>query len=151
MQYRQTSNVNRTLVGIFYHSDVFGSSHVGVAPTCIFILGLTLGFNGLGKDNGNTRRKTFKFWDLVRLILEIWWKEFVSDIDMMKLLHWLSFGVSSVYYNDYFHASLNFSRYIAVLIIWRNHMYQMVLNSWSWAIIRASLILPRWYNVMVSR
>ena len=31
----------------------------------IFILDLTPGFNGLGKGNCKTRRKTFKFWDLV--------------------------------------------------------------------------------------
>ena len=37
----------------------------------IFILNLTSGFNGLSKDNYKTRRETFKFWDLVRLILEI--------------------------------------------------------------------------------
>ena len=37
----------------------------------IFILHLTLGFNILRKDNCRPRRETFKFWDLVRLILEI--------------------------------------------------------------------------------
>ena len=37
----------------------------------IFILELTPGFIGLGKDNCKTRRETFKFGDLVRLILEI--------------------------------------------------------------------------------
>ena len=36
----------------------------------IFILNLTSGFNGLGKDNYQMRRETFKSWDLVRLILE---------------------------------------------------------------------------------
>ena len=36
----------------------------------IFILNLTSGFNGLGKDNYQMRREAFKFWDLVRLILE---------------------------------------------------------------------------------
>ena len=35
----------------------------------IFILNLTPGFNGLGKDNYKMRREAFKFWDLVRLIL----------------------------------------------------------------------------------
>ena len=38
----------------------------------IFILDLTPGFNGLGKDYCETRRETFKFWDLVRLIFEVW-------------------------------------------------------------------------------
>ena len=37
----------------------------------IFILDLTPGFNGLGKDICKTRRESFKFWDLVCLILEI--------------------------------------------------------------------------------
>ena len=37
----------------------------------IFILDLTPGFVGLGKGNCKTRQETFKFWDLVRLILEI--------------------------------------------------------------------------------
>ena len=38
----------------------------------IFILDLTHGFNWLGKDNCKIRRETFKFWDLMFLILEIW-------------------------------------------------------------------------------
>ena len=37
----------------------------------IFILDLTPGFIELGKDNCKTKRETFRFWDLVRLILEI--------------------------------------------------------------------------------
>ena len=36
----------------------------------IFVLNLTHGFNELGKDNYKMRREAFKFWDLVRLILE---------------------------------------------------------------------------------
>ena len=39
----------------------------------IFILNLTPGFNGLGKDNYKMRREAFQFWDLVRLILETLW------------------------------------------------------------------------------
>ena len=39
----------------------------------IFILDLTSGFNGLGQDNCKTIWETFKFWDLVHLILEVWW------------------------------------------------------------------------------
>ena len=35
----------------------------------IFILDLTPDFNGLGKDNCKMRRDSFKFWDLVHLIL----------------------------------------------------------------------------------
>ena len=37
----------------------------------IFILDFTPGFNILSKDNCKTRRDTFKFLDLVGLILEI--------------------------------------------------------------------------------
>ena len=36
----------------------------------IFILNLTPGFNGLGKDNYKMRWEAFKFWDLVHLILK---------------------------------------------------------------------------------
>ena len=32
---------------------------------------LTYGFNGLGKDNCKTTRETFKFWDLLCLMLEV--------------------------------------------------------------------------------
>ena len=66
--YRQVSNIGRGLIGnqIVDHSDV-----VGASPNYIFILHLTLGFNILRKDNCKPRRETFKFWDLVRLILEI--------------------------------------------------------------------------------
>ena len=70
--YRQVSNISHTLAGneIFYHSDVVGASPVDAAPTTFFILVLTPGFNRLGKDKCKTRRESFKFWDLVRLILE---------------------------------------------------------------------------------
>ena len=66
--YRQTCNISRTLVGnkIVDHSDACRR-----CSNCIFIHDLTLGFNGLGKDNFKSRRETFKFWDLVLLILEV--------------------------------------------------------------------------------
>ena len=38
----------------------------------IFILDLTPGINGLAENNCNRRQETFKFWDLVWLILDIW-------------------------------------------------------------------------------
>ena len=71
--YRQVSNISRTLEDnkIVDHSDVDGASPVGAAPTTIFILDLTPAFIGLGKDNCTTRRETFKFGDLVALLLEI--------------------------------------------------------------------------------
>ena len=37
----------------------------------IFILNLTPGFNGLSEDNCKRIQETFKFWDSVRLILEV--------------------------------------------------------------------------------
>ena len=72
--YRKTSDISRTVVGdiIVDNSDV-----VGTPPACrrcsnyIFILNLTPGFNGLGRDNYKARQETFKFGDLVRLILEV--------------------------------------------------------------------------------
>ena len=68
--YRQVSNIRRTFVGnkIVDHSDV-----VIACRRCsnyIFILDLTPGFKGLGKDDFKTRWDSFQFWDLVRLILE---------------------------------------------------------------------------------
>ena len=71
--YRKTSNISRTLVGnkIVDNSDVVGASPVGAAPTTSSFLTLTPGFNGLGKDHCKRRQETFKFWDLVRLILEV--------------------------------------------------------------------------------
>ena len=64
-EYRIVFNIRRTLVGkkIVDHSDRRCSNY-------IFILNLTPGFNGLGKDNCKTRRETFMFWDWVRLILD---------------------------------------------------------------------------------
>ena len=70
--YRQTSNTRRTLVGIIIvdNSEVVGAAPVGAASTTSSLY-LTLGFNGLGKDNCKTRWETFKLWNSVRLILEI--------------------------------------------------------------------------------
>ena len=74
MNYRQTSNISRTLVDnkIVDHSDVVGASPVGSAPTTSSFSIFTPGFNGLGKDNCKTRRVTFKFWGFGAPILEIW-------------------------------------------------------------------------------
>ena len=51
--HRQTFNIKGTLAGnkIVDHSGVVGASPVGAAPTTFFIIDLTPGFNGLGKDN----------------------------------------------------------------------------------------------------
>ena len=55
----------------------------------IFILNLASGFNGLGTDNYKTRRISFKFLDLVRLMLEIvryvyiWYKSLLYFVWVM--------------------------------------------------------------------
>ena len=71
--YRQTSIIRRTLVGnkLVDNSDVVEASPAGAAPTYSFILDLTPGFNGLCRDNCKTRWESFKFCELVHLILEI--------------------------------------------------------------------------------
>ena len=73
--YRQTPNINRTLVGnrIVDQSDVVGASPVGAAPTTSsfnksVILDLTPGFNILHKEKCMTRRGKFKFSDSVSYI-----------------------------------------------------------------------------------
>ena len=54
------------------YSDVVRASPVDAAPTTIFILSFAPGFNVLHKNNCQTRWETFKFWDLVHVILEHW-------------------------------------------------------------------------------
>ena len=65
-EFCQTFNSSHTLVGWSWSM---------VCQHCanyIFILNLTPGFNGLGRANCKTRRETFKFWDLVCHILNVW-------------------------------------------------------------------------------
>ena len=67
--YAQTSNISCTLVGnkncwSLRCSWSIASRH---CSNYIFILDLTPGFNGLGKDNYNKRWNIFKFWDLASL------------------------------------------------------------------------------------
>ena len=70
--YRQVSNIRRN----FSRQLNCWSLRCSWSIACrrcsnyIFILNLTPGFNGLGKDNYKMRREAFKFWDLVRLKLE---------------------------------------------------------------------------------
>ena len=61
LHYCQPSNISLTLVGYKFvdQSEVVGAMLVNH----IFILDLTPGFSGLGKDNYKTRRETFKFLD----------------------------------------------------------------------------------------
>ena len=72
LYYRQVSNIRSTLGNkIVDHSDVVEASPARRCSNYIFILDLTTGFIGWGKDNCTTRRETFKFGNLVQLILEI--------------------------------------------------------------------------------
>ena len=68
---RQICNIRGTLVGnkVVDHSNVVETAPVS---NYIFILDLKHGYSGLDNDNCKTRREIFKFWDLVRLILDIW-------------------------------------------------------------------------------
>ena len=55
------------------HSCVFGALHA--CQRCsnyTFILDLTTGPIGLGRDNCKTRQEKLKCWDLVHLIIEVW-------------------------------------------------------------------------------
>ena len=72
--YRKTSSIIHTLVSntIVDHSDVVGASPCRRCSNYIFILDLTSGFKGFGKDSRKTGQESFKCWDLVRLILETW-------------------------------------------------------------------------------
>ena len=75
--YCQTSNISPTLVSykIVDHADVVGASPDWGCSNYIFILDLTPGFNGLGRDNCKTKQESLiKFWDLVHLISDNLWK-----------------------------------------------------------------------------
>ena len=72
--YRQVSNIRCTLLGNKFVDHSVRCSWSIACRRCsnyIIILDLTPGFIGLNKDNFKTKRGTFKFGDLVRLILEI--------------------------------------------------------------------------------
>ena len=62
-EYCQASNISGILIGnkIVDHSDAVGESPLSAAPT-----------TSSCKDNCKTRRGTFKFWYLLRLVLEVW-------------------------------------------------------------------------------
>ena len=70
--YRKTSKISHTLVSnrIVDHSDVVVASPVSAAPTTS---SFSTSSSGLGRDNGRTRRETFKFWDLVWPKLAVLW------------------------------------------------------------------------------
>ena len=68
-------DIKRSLAGnkLADHPDVVGAIACRRCFNYIFILNLTPGFNGLGKDNFKMSQESFKFCFLVQLILEIWW------------------------------------------------------------------------------
>ena len=68
LMYRQVSNIIRQLN--CWSLRCSWSIACRRCSNYIFIINLTPGFNGLGKDNYKMRWEAFKFWDLVRLILE---------------------------------------------------------------------------------
>ena len=68
--YRQTSNISKQ-----YNCWSLRSTWSIACRCCsnyIFILDLTSSFSGLGRDNYITRWETFKFWDLVPLVIEVY-------------------------------------------------------------------------------
>ena len=71
-EYRKTSNIKHILLGnkIVDHSDIVGASPVGAAPTTSLFSSWRLSSVDWA-DNCKTRRETYKFRALVRLILEI--------------------------------------------------------------------------------
>ena len=117
LMYHQTYNISHTLVDnkLADQQDVVGASPVGAAPTTscwsarcswsitcrrcsnyIFILDITPGFNGLGKDNYKTKRESFKlkFCDLVCITLEFYSNQHtITDCPLGALvLTWINFN-----------------------------------------------------------
>ena len=85
-----SSNIRHTLVGnkTVDHSDVVGCIACRGCSNYICILDLTPGYNGLGKNSYHMRLETFKFWDLVQLILEVWQlKSFLMLDKKIPILH----------------------------------------------------------------
>ena len=72
-EYRQVSNIKRTLVGnnIVDHSDVVGASPVGAAPTTSSFSTWHLASLDWATTTARRDKRHFKFGGVVRLILEI--------------------------------------------------------------------------------
>ena len=95
-----TAHYSRKMdLSIYTHdSETLVKKNIVACRRCsnyIFILDLTPGFNGWGKDDCKTRRKSFKFGDLVRLILEI--LRYVTQLWVLTLspVTWCFLRVSS--------------------------------------------------------
>ena len=95
--YRKVSNIRRTFVcnKIVDHSDVVGASSVGAAPTTSSFATQHLASLDWAKTTArrDEKRETFKFGDLVRLILDIygtsllgfWWPHENSDFRLPRV------------------------------------------------------------------
>ena len=59
----------------------------------ILMIDGTHDFSDLDKGNGKTRLEIFKFWDLVRLISEVWWYYEIIQTTNGDLLQ-LQYGVA---------------------------------------------------------
>ena len=93
MDYRQTSNIERNLVGnrIVENSNVVGASPVGAAPTTSSFSTQQMASVDRAKTKFcKTRRETFKCWELVRLIVEVWRK-----VDLPRSEIWLRLHTNS--------------------------------------------------------
>ena len=84
--YHKTFNMRRTLVGN------------KIADLSDFILDLSSGFKGFGKESHKTVRESFKFWDLVRLIYDTWRYAVIY-----------SFLCAVLYINTTYHAFIDYS------------------------------------------
>ena len=58
---------------IVYHSDVVRASPVGTAPTTSSFLTLHMASLDWTKTTFKIRWETLKWWDLMYLILDVWW------------------------------------------------------------------------------
>ena len=95
--YRQTSHTSGTLIGD-KTVDHFWSIACRRCSSYIFILYVTHGFNGLGKDNWKTRRETFNFGNLVQLILKVWRHSFFKKGEHIQTALVSIFKVSVLIY-----------------------------------------------------
>ena len=91
----------------------------------IFILNLTPGFNGLGKDKYKMRREAIKFWGLVRLILDT--LRYVSHIYYMKSFGFIHIQPKEVHSRD----RLSLIDIIHVIIFKERLIKSKALQSWN--------------------
>ena len=91
----------------------------------IFIPDLTPGFNGMCKDNCQMRRETFKFWDLVWLILEVWQYFLWQCLQLASLVPWWILSRPS----DSLHVLKGLTIKISVSIRFNTVMYGLSTDS----------------------